>query len=185
MARKDAFTAGVKPGGLTDGHQIRLLLCYLITNAGPLTKDEIVTALLAEQLVNYFEISSGLEELCARGLADCSDGSYTITEKGRSVAATLESELPRSVRESAVQAAVRAQAWNKKSASYSAQIQETDAGYSIRCTIRGMAEEDFCLQLMMPDRMTAELVKKRFILRGNEIYDLLMHALTDPPQKQS
>ena len=35
MAANDAFTAGVRPGGLTDSTEIRLLLCYLVKNAGP------------------------------------------------------------------------------------------------------------------------------------------------------
>ena len=51
----EAFTAGVKPGGLTDDTQIRILLCYLIKTAGPLTRDTLQGALLQEQLVNYFD----------------------------------------------------------------------------------------------------------------------------------
>ena len=38
MAANDAFTAGVRPGGLTNSTEIRLLLCYLVKNAGPITK---------------------------------------------------------------------------------------------------------------------------------------------------
>ena len=38
MAANDAFTAGVRPGGLTDSTEIRLLLCYLVKNAGPITR---------------------------------------------------------------------------------------------------------------------------------------------------
>ncbi len=34
MAANDAFTAGVRPGGLTNSTEIRLLLCYLVKNAG-------------------------------------------------------------------------------------------------------------------------------------------------------
>ena len=41
MAANDAFTAGVRPGGLTDSTEIRLLLCYLVKNAGPITRTEI------------------------------------------------------------------------------------------------------------------------------------------------
>jgi len=32
MAANDAFTAGVRPGGLTSSTEIRLLLCYLVKN---------------------------------------------------------------------------------------------------------------------------------------------------------
>ena len=40
----DAFTAGVRPGGLTSSTEIRLLLCYLVKNAGPITRQEIENA---------------------------------------------------------------------------------------------------------------------------------------------
>lgn len=53
----NAFTAGVKPGGLTTSTEIRILLCYLIQHAGtPLSQGELETALLGEELVNYFEL---------------------------------------------------------------------------------------------------------------------------------
>ena len=42
----EAFTAGVKPGGLTNDTEIRILLCYLIQSAAPLTRDAMQGALL-------------------------------------------------------------------------------------------------------------------------------------------
>ena len=53
----DAFTAGVKPGGLTSVTEIRILLCYLIKTAGPVSREVLENALMQEQLVNYFELS--------------------------------------------------------------------------------------------------------------------------------
>ena len=55
MPANDAFTAGVRPGGLTSSTEIRLLLCYLVKNAGPIARQEIENALMEEALVNYFE----------------------------------------------------------------------------------------------------------------------------------
>ena len=40
--------------------------------------------------------------------------------------------------------------------------------------IRDRDSELFCLELGAPDRLSAELVKKQFILKGNEIYQLLI-----------
>ncbi len=54
MTANDAFTAGVRPGGLTSSTEIRLLLCYLVKNAGPITRQEIENALMEEALVNSF-----------------------------------------------------------------------------------------------------------------------------------
>ena len=49
-----AFTGGVRPGGLTTSTEIRILLCYLLKSIGiPLTRQEIENALLSEELVNY------------------------------------------------------------------------------------------------------------------------------------
>ena len=35
------------------------------------------------------------------------------------------------------------------------------------------------MDLGTPDRLSAELVKKQFILKGNEIYQLLVNKLTE------
>lgn len=181
MAKNDAFTAGVRPGGLTSSTEIRLLLCYLIKNASPISRRELETALLDEALVNYFEIGTGLDDLLRQGLAECRDNIYTITEKGTKVAAELAYDLPRSVRERAVTAVLRTQIWNKKSAQYHAEITaQPDGHYLVDCTVNGLSREVFDLRLTMPDRETAELVKHRFILRGNEIYRLLIEQLAEP-----
>ena len=68
MAANDAFTAGVRPGGLTNSTEIRLLLCYLVKNAGPITRAEIENALMEEALVNYFEIGSCLDDIAKQQL---------------------------------------------------------------------------------------------------------------------
>ena len=50
----EAFTAGVKMGGLTNDTEIRILLCYLIKSVGPVTREAMEAPLLQEELVNYF-----------------------------------------------------------------------------------------------------------------------------------
>ena len=49
----------------------------------------------------------------------------------------------------------------------------------MRCTVKGLDSELFCLVLGAPDRLSVELVKKQFILKGNEIYQLLINKLTE------
>ena len=162
MAANDAFTAGVRPGGLTNSTEIRLLLCYLVKNAGPITRTEIENALMEEALVNYFEIGSCLDD------------------KGRKVAQELAYDLPRSVREKAVAAVLRSQTWARKEAEYSARISEKADGHcSVRCQVKALDSELFCLDIGTPDRLSAEMVKKQFILKGNEIYQMLITKLTE------
>ena len=90
MAANDAFTAGVRPGGLTNSTEIRLLLCYLVKNAGPITRAEIENALMEEALVNYFEIGSCLDDIAKQQLVVVDGDRYTITDKGRKVAQRSE-----------------------------------------------------------------------------------------------
>lgn len=63
----EAFTAGVKMGGLTNDTEIRILLCYLIKSVGPVTREAMEAALLQEELVNYFEFVGALNDLVAQG----------------------------------------------------------------------------------------------------------------------
>ena len=94
MAANDAFTAGVRPGGLTNSTEIRLLLCYLVKNAGPITRTEIENALMEEALVNYFEIGSCLDDITRQSLVTLQNDRYAITEKGRKVAQELAYDRP-------------------------------------------------------------------------------------------
>lgn len=89
----EAFTAGVKMGGLTNDTEIRILLCYLIKSVGPVTREAMEAALLQEELVNYFEFVGALNDLVAQGLAIEGANGYTITEKGTTVAQTLSEDL--------------------------------------------------------------------------------------------
>lgn len=180
MAKNNAFTAGVKPGGLTNNTEIRLLLCYLMKNVAGLTRTEIETALVEEQLVNYFEIASATDDILQQELATVTNDCFYITEKGTKVAEALSYDLPTSVRETAIAAVVRKQTWNKKSASYHAEIKKLpDGQFQVICTIQDIAADAFSLTLSMPDALTAQFIHDQFILRGSEVYALLLNQLTD------
>ena len=178
----EAFTGGVKPGGLTSNTEIRILLCYLIKTAGPVTRDAMQGALLQEELVNYFEFADALCELENQGLATQTPAGYISTPKGAIVADTLSDDLPRSVRESAILAVIRIQSWVHKAAQNHATIQKVGGEYQVTCVIQDENQDAdaFRLQLTMPDALTANQVRNQFIARGSEIYAGLLTALTRP-----
>ena len=152
----EAFTAGVRPGGLTDDTQIRMLLCYLIKVTGPVKRDTMQGALLQEQLVNYFELADALVEVEKQKLVTIdAEGLYTITQKGSTVADTLAYDLPRTVRESAIHAVMQIRSWSHRAASNRATVQEKDGKYSVACTIGDMSSDVFRMELAMPDKLTA------------------------------
>lgn len=181
----EAFTAGVKPGGLTDNTQIRILLCYLVKTAGPLTRDTLQGALLQEQLVNYFEFADALADVERQQLvASDEQKQYSITEKGSTVADTLAYDLPRTVRESAIRAVMQIQSWKHKAAMNRAHIEEEDGEYVVWCAIGDMGSDVFRLQLAMPDKLTAETIKNNFTAHGSEIYSKVMDMLTQPSTEE-
>ena len=167
----EAFTAGVRPGGLTDDTQIRMLLCYLVKVAGPVKRETMQGALLQEQLVNYFEFADALAEVEKQQLVTVDeDGRYTITRRGTTVADTLAYDLPRTVRESAIRAVMQIRAV----------VQEKDGQFSVVCSIADMGSDVFRMELAMPDKLTAEMIKNNFIAHGSDIFPKLLNALTQP-----
>ena len=181
----EAFTAGVKPGGLTDITQIRILLGYLVKTAGPLTRDTLQGALVQEQLVNYFEFADALADVERQQLVSLDeDERYSITDKGSTVADTLAFDLPRTVRESAIRAVMQIQSWKHKAAMNRARIEEEDGEYVVWCAIGDMGSDVFRLQLAMPDKLTAETIRNNFTAHGSEIYSKVMDMLTQPSTEE-
>lgn len=175
----NAFTGGVKPGGLNTSSEIRILLCYLIKlSSAPLKREEIEQALTGEQLVNLFELSSALVDLETNGLAICENGQYFITESGIKIADTLATDVPKTVRECAAAAVIKAQGFLRKAAQHKAEILPADKGYNLSCYIEDMGEKVFCFTVYLPDIESAELAKARFIENGDKIYSLMLAGLT-------
>lgn len=180
MAR-EAFSAGVKPGGLTNTTQIRILLCYIIrTVAQPLSREELEEALMGKELVNYFDLIDCLSGLEAQGLVTVEEGRYHLTDKGRTVADLLLTDLPRSVREQAVQAAVVAQQWARKAAENQASVlPDSQGGFLLDCRIRELDQDVFRLALSLPDSLTAQSARAAFVAKGGDLYKIMLALLSD------
>ena len=85
----ETFTAGIRPGGLTDGGEIRILICHILMEAdSPMSFDELTEAVLSDGAANYFEFSDALAELESSGCvlalkSPAGISEYSLTEKGR------------------------------------------------------------------------------------------------------
>ena len=181
-----AFTGGVRPGGLTTSTEIRILLCYLLKNIGmPLRREEIETALLSEELVNYFELSDALDKLCELGHLKLENGAYAVSPSGAELAEMLQNELPRSVRESAVNAVLMAQQYKRKQAQHKAFVTSAKDGWRVTCTIEDLGETVFSFELYLPDELTANAVKEKFIAEGDSIFRCMLGLLTGNKQMLS
>ena len=50
---EETFTAGIRPGGLTEGREIRILICHILSELGePMSFDEMTEAVLTDGAAN-------------------------------------------------------------------------------------------------------------------------------------
>lgn len=167
----NAFTAGVEPGGLTHGYEIKILVCYLLGQIGTgMTFTQISDALLHRGLVNYFELANALSDLTESGHLTCEDcagrqedTSYHLTDLGRQTACTFSGTLPVSVREKAVKSARHQLLRRKIESSNHASIRKAEDGYIVDMTICDIGSDLLSLSLFMPTEQEAEQVRQHFL----------------------
>ena len=153
----DAFDAGIELGGLRSRDDIRLLICYLLKSVdAPMTRDMLNDAMQEDGLANFFEVGQAIEELLKTGniTADILDEDevITVTEKGREAAELLQTSLPRTVREKAVNSAIR--------------------------LVTRAKVERMKLSIYVVDSLQLEQVKQNFINDPVKVYSTIITSLT-------
>lgn len=178
--RQDAFTEGVEPGGLWNQNDIRILLCYVLSSVdGPLSGEDISQIVQGKALANYFEVGDALASLLKQGnIRKDENGLYTVTDAGREIAESLDATLPLSVRDKALEAAVRLMAEARARRENRVEIEETEKGFQITCCVSGGEMDLMKISLYVPDRAQAELVERNFYKDPAGVYKLLLSAMT-------
>ena len=106
---RDAFSAGVEPGGLHSHHEIKILICYMLSSVRePLPRTTVLDILSGGGMANFFDASAAIDDLLKRhNLCETDDDLLTVTETGRHAATTLADMIPFTLRERSVDAALR------------------------------------------------------------------------------
>lgn len=183
MDDNSAFSAGVRFGGLTDRTEIKILLCYLLTNASsPLTSQQIIDTIVGQELVNYFELQEALGLLVEQGLIVDDNDSYTITDEGKEISRELEKSLPFSVKERAYKAVIEIlQYENLKRQNKTTITPVKDGGYNLNCTISDADFKLFSFDIHMPNEKSAKLAEENFIRYGQDIFKCVLGITTENP----
>ena len=183
MNDNTAFSAGVRFGGLTDRTEIKILVCYLLTNATqPLTSQQIIDTLIGQQLVNYFELQDALSHLASQNIITEEYGVYSITEEGKDISRQLEKALPFSVKERAYKAVIEILQYESlKRQNKTAITPLENGGYNLNCTISDNDFTLFSFNLHMPDEKSAKLAEENFIKYGQDIFKCVLGITTENP----
>lgn len=180
----DAFDAGIELGGLRNRSEIRLLVCYLLKAMDkPVPKPLLVDAILEKGLANYFEVNEAIADLLKGGSIDrdlCENEEVlSVTARGKESADQLETKLPKTVREKAVNSAIQLMtlARNKRENKILSEALP-NGGYNVTFVLEDDKDELMRLTVFVADSMQLEAVKNNFLADPVKLYSSIITALT-------
>ncbi len=180
----NAWNLGIEPGGLTNKTEIKLLICYLLKSLdAPLSKLQMSDIIQGEGLANYFELIQALDELIrddnVRMNLEGTDEILTITEKGIDAVKNLEMDfLPRSVKEKAVNTAIRLQTLAKREKENKIEVEKLDNGFNVTFFFGDEKNQLMKLTIYVADEIQVETVRKNFLDDPIKLYSEIITSLT-------
>ena len=183
MTDYDAFSAGVEFGGLRTRQEIKLLICYLLENLEkPLSKIQINELMQGQGLANYFEVNQALDELISAGTLELEKFEelemLVLTEKVHEAAKLLESGLPKTVREKAINAAVKMQTNARRQRENKIEVKKLESGYHVTFTILDKDDILMSLTVYVADITQVETIKQGFLNDPVGLYSGIIASLT-------
>ncbi len=183
MNDNSAFSAGVRFGGLTDRTEIKILLCYILSNASEtLSSQQIIDTVVGQELANYFEVQDALAHLVEQHLIIENNDMYSITDEGVQISKELEKSLPFSVKERAYKAVIEIlqyEALKRQNKTVITPVAE--GGYNLNCTISDADFTLFSFDIHMPNEKSAKLAEENFIKYGQDIFRCVLGITTENP----
>ena len=103
---------------------------------------------------------------------------YTVAEQGRMIARQLHMDLPLSVREKAVAAALSLLALARSKRENQVEVEEIEEGFIVTCHISGGEVELMRFSLYAPDRYQANLIEQSFHRSPQTVYQVMLALMT-------
>lgn len=182
--QSDAMNAGVNPGGLQSRTEIRVLLCYILSNVNsPIPLDILKEKLHFEGIANYFETAFAISELLENKNIEITSTDndinyYTVTSVGKDIATALGKNVPLSVRERSIEFAEELIERCVSERENRVKIERTDDKYYVSCSVMEKDMELASVSLLVPDSETAETVKNNFLNNPIEVLANITSVLT-------
>ena len=174
------FSDGVRPGGLYDSREIKVLICYMLAGAPePLAREAVTTILTEGEMANLFEISAAIDDLVARGnLAETDDGNLRLTAGGRAAAEQLYDLIPYTLRDRSQKAALKLLSRARNERDAVVVITPLDTGCSITCSSDKADPPMMSFTLRVTDEPVAKAVRERFLDDPTAFYRALVALAT-------
>lgn len=176
----NAFTQGIRPGGLTDSYEITVLVCYILDRVSePLTHEQLEETILKDGLANYFEFAQAFGRLQADGHIIAEMGRdkkerFRLSKEGADAARVFYDSLPVSVRQKAVEAARIALLRQRRENEILTEIEKTEDGYKLTIRMTDIGSDLLSVSLFLPTREECDAVQKRFRSDPAYIYQSIL-----------
>jgi len=173
---------GVLPGGLHDTEQIKVLICYLLSE----TKESVTSDFMCGVLqkcgsANYFEASQSFSELVAHGQlikSDNGSNSYELADSGAFVVTNLADELPAAIKESTLRDfKTFLRQYDIKQENSVALLSKNNKTY-VQCTVNDGDNPLLKIKMYIPDTEQAGLVRNVFYNNTDVIYQAVVALMT-------
>lgn len=181
--KSNAFSAGVNPGGLRNIQEIKVLICYILSNIDTkIKKSDLISTLQNGGISNYFETSEAFSDLESNNNLICVNNEeeiYTVSESGKVISEQLSGSLPHIIKKKSIEVINTFINTLKSRNENTVKIEKNNRGYNVTCGISG--DEDFNLMsftLYVPDIDQATTVKENFHKNPGIIYRTVLAILT-------
>lgn len=184
MEFQNAFTAGLRPGGLTNDFEVQVFVCYLLKHINsPATFDQLSEIVQTDGMVNYFEFVAAISQLKQGGHLNISQTdtgeSYTLTPKGKTTADSFEHLVPFSIRERGLEASVSYFAHQRIMEENYTEITKVPDGYQITLVISDIGSDLMRLSLFIPKERQCEAIRKAFMKDPVHVYQTVLSLFQD------
>ncbi|MCQ2487517.1 MAG: DUF4364 family protein [Clostridia bacterium] len=178
----DALYEGVAPGGLRSKSDILLLILYMLkTMKEPISKNMIGEVMQSQGIANYFEVMGAISELIDNGnlIYHEEDGEelLILTEQGEAAVTVVEDDIPKTIRETAVKTTWKFKTLEKNARENEVKIEKVEDGYTITFSLSSGSSSLMELNMYVPDREQAEILKNNYIEDPVKLYSTILAAL--------
>ncbi len=173
---------GVAPGGLHDVEEIKVLICYLLSQTKqPVTAEFICSVLQKCGTVNYFEASHSFAQLISNGqLApyDANSNEYILAESGKFIADTLSDELPTATKDISLQAYKNFLRQSDIKKENTVRLHSENNKTYIECTVNDGDNPLLKVEMYIPNAEDASTVRNVFYNNTDAVYQTIVALLT-------
>lgn len=174
----DSFSEGVELGGLRTKNEIKILIGYLLSRLDtPLTREQLDEIICGEEIANYFEMSQALSELIDNDNIYLKENDLILTRKGKENSETLEHDIPYTVKEKALNAAISLQTRLRRERENKISIDRVEKGCNVTISVVDSDDEIMSVKLFVADYDQALAVKERFLEDPVRVYSNIVALL--------